>query len=224
MSAPWLANVGEGYAEMTVPDGNTVCISITEPGRKAKLPAFVDLIREGFQDYDKSVRSQAPRRRAEHHRIAQGRRVIHPSLRRRAPMKRTALARGTKPLQRSRRLNPVNRKRAALAFERDFGAKAAWIRSLDCCVPGCWGQPIEAAHAKSRGAGGTREHLVALCSAHHRESHDLGARSWGSKYGLDLLAVAATLEALWQELAHELRVKTATQEGAGMAQNGEQVR
>lgn len=49
---PWVMNVGEGYAEAFQPDNNTVCISITEPGRKAKLPPFVDLIRETFQDYD----------------------------------------------------------------------------------------------------------------------------------------------------------------------------
>lgn len=49
---PWVMNVGEGAAERFEPDGNTVCISITEPGRKAKLPSFVDLIREQFQDYD----------------------------------------------------------------------------------------------------------------------------------------------------------------------------
>lgn len=49
---PWIANIGEGAAEQWTPDGNTVCISITEPGRKARLPKFVDLIRETFQDFD----------------------------------------------------------------------------------------------------------------------------------------------------------------------------
>lgn len=52
MSAPWIANVGEAFAEKWTPDGNTVCISISEPGRKPRLPQFVDLIREHFQDYD----------------------------------------------------------------------------------------------------------------------------------------------------------------------------
>lgn len=49
---PWVANIGEASAEKWTPDGNTVCVSISEPGRKVKLPAFVDLIREHFQDYD----------------------------------------------------------------------------------------------------------------------------------------------------------------------------
>lgn len=48
----WIANVGEAFAEKWTPDGETVCISISEPGRKVKLPQFVDLIREHFQDYD----------------------------------------------------------------------------------------------------------------------------------------------------------------------------
>lgn len=49
---PWIANVGEGAAEKWVPDEHTVCISISEPGRKVRLPRFADLIREHFQDYD----------------------------------------------------------------------------------------------------------------------------------------------------------------------------
>lgn len=49
---PWIANIGHAAAEQWEPDGNTVCISITEPGIKARLPKFVDMIRENFQDYD----------------------------------------------------------------------------------------------------------------------------------------------------------------------------
>lgn len=48
----WLANVGEAAAEKWTPDGNTVCISISEPGREPKMPQFLDLLREHFQDYD----------------------------------------------------------------------------------------------------------------------------------------------------------------------------
>ena len=74
---PWVANVGEGCAEHCPRAGMvprdryegewdqqpwhpapntlpTVCVSITEPGRKARLTGkgFVDILRLGFQDYD----------------------------------------------------------------------------------------------------------------------------------------------------------------------------
>ena len=76
MSAPWVANVGEGAVEHCTPgwapcsaqrwdvalwqqpvnDLPTVCISITEPNRasgKARLPkGFADILRLEFQDYD----------------------------------------------------------------------------------------------------------------------------------------------------------------------------
>lgn len=50
---PWIMNVGEGFAEKMDPDPvDTVVISITEPGRKARLPKFHDMLRLEFQDYD----------------------------------------------------------------------------------------------------------------------------------------------------------------------------
>lgn len=72
MSAPWIANVGEGWAEACRRPGvcpwregdahfgerrvnrrRTVVVSITEPGRKAKLSkGWHDMLRLGFQDYD----------------------------------------------------------------------------------------------------------------------------------------------------------------------------
>ena len=50
---PWIANRGEGWAELTPPTDNTVIISITEPGRKARIPkGYEDILRLEFQDYD----------------------------------------------------------------------------------------------------------------------------------------------------------------------------
>ena len=52
---PWIANFGEGYIEVTLdpPPENTVCVSITEPKRQAKIPkGYVDVLRLEFQDYD----------------------------------------------------------------------------------------------------------------------------------------------------------------------------
>ena len=59
---PWIANYGEAYVEQmtlgTPPAAGEatdpiVCISITEPGRVARLPkGFAAVLRLGFQDYD----------------------------------------------------------------------------------------------------------------------------------------------------------------------------
>ena len=62
---PWIANVGEAAAEMWEFDGNTACISIAEPGRKARISGASDLLRLEFQDYsntngDGSARKPGP--------------------------------------------------------------------------------------------------------------------------------------------------------------------
>lgn len=104
------------------------------------------------------------------------------------------------PMKRSplRRSNP-RRRRAAHA--RDFGERAAIIRTMPCLAAAdgrCLGR-IEAAHARSRGAGGDRHHLVPLCTGHHREQHDHGVQTFARKHGLDLLThahrIAAELDA-----------------------------
>lgn len=49
---PWIMNRGEEWVAQMEPEPGTVCVSITEPGRRAKLPRFDDLLRMEFQDYD----------------------------------------------------------------------------------------------------------------------------------------------------------------------------
>ena len=56
---PWIANRGEGWVEITPPEPDTVCISITEPigpyrrQDEARIPkGYVDIMRVQFQDYD----------------------------------------------------------------------------------------------------------------------------------------------------------------------------
>ncbi len=109
-----------------------------------------------------------------------------------------------KPL---RRRNP---KRARARQERNFGARAAVVRKMRCSVPtlfvcsGCGYQcgtrtpcagPIEAAHVKSRGAGGDRRDLVPLCQAHHREQHTLGVKGFNEAHSINLRTAAAALAA-----------------------------
>jgi predicted protein tyrosine phosphatase len=56
MTAPWIANVGEGHVETLGGDPDTVVISITEPKRpeKARLKrGWADVLRLEFQDYSR---------------------------------------------------------------------------------------------------------------------------------------------------------------------------
>lgn len=127
------------------------------------------------------------------------------------------------PLRRKARLAPVNRKRKAAAFKKNFGLKAAWIRERDCAVAfrrplrplpdsdsktedalivvgwlGLCAGPVEAAHAKTRGAGGTAADLVPLCQYHHRRQHMLGIKTFGARYGVDLAEMAESYDHAWE--------------------------
>lgn len=105
-------------------------------------------------------------------------------------MKRTRLERRT----RLRRANPERRARL---HAKQFGAKAEWIRSLGCLR--CGWRPCDAAHARSRGAGGTAEHLVPLCWWCHGMQHRLGIDTFNDRFGVDLMAEAERLDAEWRE-------------------------
>lgn len=90
----------------------------------------------------------------------------------------------------------VNPRRRRARHRRDFGERAPVVRGMACLAASdrCAG-PIEAAHARSRGAGGDRYQLVPLCSAHHREQHSVGVRTFQTRHGIDLLAAAARIAA-----------------------------
>jgi len=110
-------------------------------------------------------------------------------------LRRTPLARKSE-LKRGARIAPANRKRKRERYERDFGLeKAAWIRTLPCL--GCGRTPSEAAHAKSRGAGGTAAHLVPLCHKCHREQHQVGILTFQSAHRLNLIDEAAHYDRAW---------------------------
>lgn len=58
-------------------------------------------------------------------------------------------------------------------------AHLTFIRSHQCCVPGCDGRPIEAAHVRiGSGAGMGQKpddfRAVSLCAEHHRRQHNIG--------------------------------------------------
>jgi hypothetical protein len=81
------------------------------------------------------------------------------------------------------------------AQPRHFGEKAKFVRTLPCLV--CGATPSQACHAKSRGAGGTSEHLVPMCPPHHREQHDVGIRTFEAAHGVDLMALAQDYHRAW---------------------------
>lgn len=119
---------------------------------------------------------------------------------RRTPLKRgKSLKRGTK-LARRISLRPVNRERRVERYEQAFGDRGELVRAMPCLLlgNGCWG-PIEAAHVKSRGAGGTRRDLVPLCSRHHEQQHTRGIKTFAEEHGLDLRAAADRIAAALDE-------------------------
>lgn len=121
-------------------------------------------------------------------------------------MKRSApLTRG-KPLRRRKPIAPANKKRRADRRAIAFGERAPLVREMRCVAhqPWPWGAPpawrrcegeIEAAHVRSRGAGGDRRDLVPLCSRHHRQQHDVGIETFQKIYALNLGAHAARVAA-----------------------------
>ncbi|MEL7058619.1 MAG: hypothetical protein AAGN46_01195 [Acidobacteriota bacterium] len=118
--------------------------------------------------------------------------------------RRTPLRRGG-PIQRKtelRRGGPIRRRnpeRAAKAYARAFGDKAAWIRSLPCSTCRAPG-PSDPSHVRSRGAGGTAADLIPQCRRCHQRYHQIGAGSFAAEVGVDLRDLAASYEAFWQAM------------------------
>lgn len=83
-------------------------------------------------------------------------------------------------------------------------AYLAWIRTLPCVVGvGCEGS-VEAAHVKSKGAGGCDEgNTIPCCASHHFEQHTIGIRSFASKYSLNLASLADALWVTYEALTGE---------------------
>ena len=95
-----------------------------------------------------------------------------------------------KPLRRRTKLRPVNPERAAKAKAACFGPQAALARTMPCAncdAPG----PSQAAHVRSRGAGGKDEDVIPLCAKCHRNQHDQGWEALAqNKSALEVYATA----------------------------------
>lgn len=116
-------------------------------------------------------------------------------LTRRTPLKRGKPLRRSGSLKRGARLRPTNPERKLERYARNYGDRGAIVRAMPCLLlaaGGCKGA-VEAAHVKSRGAGGDRRSLVPLCMGHHNEQHTQGAKTFAAKYEVDLSAAAARI-------------------------------
>lgn len=79
---------------------------------------------------------------------------------------------------------PTQKASSTLEKTKRFVSKKnlAMIRALPCFV--CGGRPCDADHLSSRGAGGGDElaNLQALCRLHHIERHQIGIKSFVTRY------------------------------------------
>lgn len=64
-----------------------------------------------------------------------------------------------------------------------------FVRSHECCVPGCTARPIEAAHVRIGSGAGIGQkpsdwRAVSLCKDHHARQHEVGERTFWA--GIDV--------------------------------------
>lgn len=100
-------------------------------------------------------------------------------------------------IKRKTPLKVQNITRKAALFKRNYGSKAVvtWLHNQPCVVPDCVNLDIEAAHVKSRGAGGTWEDLVPLCRWHHEEQGAKGINTFQLRHGISLAVLARSFAA-----------------------------
>lgn len=128
-------------------------------------------------------------------------------------MERSALKRGTKPLQRKARLKA--RKSGSLFPKRrddTDGQYAAWIRTQSCIIRDreartetwppvhrCLGA-TQACHVRSRGAAGfDLGNLYPGCIIAHHQQHLIGIRSFQARWSISLADEAKKLYARYLE-------------------------
>lgn len=81
-------------------------------------------------------------------------------------------------------------------WHRAYGSThlVAYLNAMPCMV--CGRVPCDAAHVKSRGAGGGyRDNLVPLCREHHTEQHQIGIETFQNKYQIDMEREARRVDA-----------------------------
>jgi hypothetical protein len=74
-------------------------------------------------------------------------------------------------------------------------AHCTWVREHHCSVPGCQLMPIETAHVRRGGAGGTGmkpsdAFTISLCRDHHAEQHRVGELTFEQRHGISMFELA----------------------------------
>ncbi|WP_082456461.1 DUF968 domain-containing protein [Novosphingobium sp. Leaf2] len=90
-------------------------------------------------------------------------------------------------------------------------AHCTFVRSHQCCVPGCQDMPIEVAHVRAGSDAGMGRKpsdwfTVSLCRGHHSEQHRIGEGPFGRVHGIDLHTLAAEFAAASPKAA-EIRLQ-----------------
>ncbi len=69
-----------------------------------------------------------------------------------------------------------------------------WIRHPRCEICGLWSRHPH--HIRTRGAGGDDEwvNLMALCTSHHTEIHQIGSETFGERYPSVTYKIRGALE------------------------------
>lgn len=122
----------------------------------------------------------------------------------RSPLRRGNSLKSRKGLARSGKIKRVNPKRLKRRRDIQFGPKAKWIRTLDCATCGAPG-PSDPSHAtKSRGAGGTADHLIPQCRTCHTLLHAIGRTLFEVRRRCDLEEEVELYEKDWQDRLQRL--------------------
>jgi hypothetical protein len=97
-------------------------------------------------------------------------------------------------------------------------AHCSFVRSHECCVPGCCGRPIEVAHIRRGSGAGIGQkpddwHTLSLCRDHHAEQHRLGEQTFAETHRVDLDQLAAEF-CIFSPKAAEIRAIRRQREAA----------
>lgn len=69
-------------------------------------------------------------------------------------------------------------------------AHCSFVRSHECCVPGCGGRPIEVAHLRLGNHAGMSQkpddwNTISLCREHHAQQHSVGELTFADMHKID---------------------------------------
>jgi hypothetical protein len=113
---------------------------------------------------------------------------------------------------RARRRAKKEKRRARFASQYHSPGFVFYTHSQRCIVADvsaliCSWHDMDAAHAASKGAGGTAEDVFPACHVHHMQQGTVGVRTFERLYGVSLAEAARAHWASWQALSRDERVE-----------------